>query len=97
MPALMETQKEFTEDLANWITLKMVNDNCMIIGAIRYKMANEIIEVGKLMIHPQYRNNGFAKELLSMAEKELFEKQQKLSSLSERHMIPALSSFSSLI
>lgn len=47
MPALMETQKEFTEDLANWITLKMMNDNCMIIGAIRYKMANEIIEVGR--------------------------------------------------
>ena len=78
VPALMETQKEFTEDFVNWVTLKMVNDTGMIVGAIRYKMNNEIIEVGRLMVHPQYRNKGFAKELLSIVDKEFPTKTKEL-------------------
>lgn len=65
IPALLETKEENEEDFVNWFTLKLVNDSDKIIGAIRYRHNNDIIEVGRLMIHPDYRHQGLAQCLMN--------------------------------
>lgn len=52
-------------DLKNWNTLKLENDNGKIIGAVRYRQSDGFIDVGRLMIHPDYRHRGLAQILLS--------------------------------
>ncbi len=69
VPALLETQEEHYADFANWQTLKLVDENNEIIGAIRYKRSGKIIEVGRLMTHPDYRRQGFAQMLLREVDK----------------------------
>lgn len=64
IPALMESREENEADFSNWVTLKLVDDAGTLAGAIRYKIENDIIEVGRLMIHPKYRRQGYAKQLL---------------------------------
>lgn len=68
VPALQETQEQFTQDFKHWITLKMVNDDGTIVGAVRYRAAEEVVEVGRLMVHPRYRNRGLARQLLSAVD-----------------------------
>lgn len=65
VPALQETQEEYRADFPNWHTLKLENEESRIIGAIRYKKSDAIIEVGRLMLHPDYRHRGLAQKLLS--------------------------------
>lgn len=43
----------------------MENDDSKIIGAIRYRRSDGYIDVGRLMIHPDYRHRGLAQILLS--------------------------------
>lgn len=64
IPALMETEKEFANDFENWNTLKLINTDHSIIGAIRYKEDEGIISVGRLMVHPKYRRQGLAQWML---------------------------------
>lgn len=52
-------------DPKNWNTLKLENDNGKIIGAVRYRQSDGFIDVGRLMIHPDYRHRGLAQILLS--------------------------------
>lgn len=68
VPALLETREENERDFINWITLKLVNEFNKIIGAIRYRQNGNIIEVGRLMIHPNYRQQGLAQHLMSLVE-----------------------------
>lgn len=79
VPALTETTQENSADFCNWRTLKLVNDDGKIIGAIRYKEENSKINVGRLMVHPDFRRKEFAKRLLEeidslfpSAQKELY-------------------------
>ena len=58
VPALMETEEHNRNDFVNWITLKMVNSTDKIIGAIRYRKDGDIVEIGRLMVHPDYRHRG---------------------------------------
>lgn len=64
VPALQETEEENRRDFENWNTLKMENDERKIIGSIRYKQSDGYIDVGRLMIHPDYRHRGLAQILL---------------------------------
>ena len=52
VPALQETQQEYKNDFTNWYVLKIKNDLHKIIGSIRYKEKDAIIEIGRLMVHP---------------------------------------------
>lgn len=36
-----------------------------IIGAIRYRLVGDIVEVGRLMVHPEYRQQGLAQRMLA--------------------------------
>ncbi len=65
VPALQETEEDNRKDFVNWNVLKLENDFGKIVGAIRYKESGEIIEVGRLMVHPDYRHQGLAQKLLS--------------------------------
>lgn len=69
VPALLETEDENAADFANWDTLKLVDDNGKIIGAIRSKRNNGIIEIGRLMVHPDHRRRGLAQFMLSEIDK----------------------------
>lgn len=65
VPALLETKEDNRKDFINWITLKLINDSGEMIGAIRYRRNGNVIEVGRLMIHPDYRRRGLAQRLMS--------------------------------
>lgn len=64
VPALQETETENRKEFFNWTTLKLENEDGKIIGAIRYKDEDHFIEIGRLMIHPDYRRQGLAQKLL---------------------------------
>ena len=64
VPALMETEEAFANDFKKWNTWKLV-DKDQIIGAIRYKENDSLIDVGRLMVHPEYRRKGLAQWMLS--------------------------------
>ncbi len=68
VPALQETLAENEKNFTDWNTLKLVNDSDEIIGAIRYRKKGEVEEVGRLMIHPEYRHQGLAQKLLSQVD-----------------------------
>ena len=65
VPALMETEADFSDDFDRWITLKLLDESDTIVGAIRYREDGGIIELGRLMIHPNYRRRGLARVLMS--------------------------------
>lgn len=65
VPALLETREFHAQDFPSWTTLKMIDDHGYIIGSIRYKENNGIVEVGRLMVHPRYRHQGLARQLLT--------------------------------
>ena len=69
VPALMETEEHNRNDFTNWITLKMVNSADEIIGAIRYKKVDDIVEIGRLMVHPDYRHRGLAQRLIEEVDR----------------------------
>ena len=64
VPALLETEEAFRADFANWDTWKLVDDAGGIVGAIRCRAAGDVIEVGRLMIRPDCRRQGLARQLL---------------------------------
>ena len=65
VPALLESPADHQADFVNWITLKLVTDSGRIVGAARYRHCDEVTEVGRLMIHPDYRRQGLAQALLA--------------------------------
>lgn len=69
VPALMESREHHRKDFDNWVTLKMTDCNDKIVGAIRYRKDGDIIEVGRIMVHPDYRLRGFAQQLISEVDK----------------------------
>lgn len=64
IPALQESKEAYRSDFMNWCVLKLINRSSKIIGAIRYREVNNKIEIGRVMIHPNYRKQGLAQYLL---------------------------------
>ena len=64
VPALQESPDAHRADFSNWVTLKLVHPSRGIIGAIRYRKNGDLIEVGRLMTHPDFRRQGIARRLL---------------------------------
>lgn len=63
IPALSETEEDFLSDFSEWTVIRLT-DGEILAGAIRYRLKGEILEIGRLMIHPDYRRRGLAKKLL---------------------------------
>ena len=69
VPALLETAEENAADFNHWTTLKLMDGN-NIIGSIRYRPSAGKVEVGRLMIHPDYRRQGLAQKMLKTMDQE---------------------------
>jgi len=70
VPALMESYDEFKDDFGNWKVLIRKNEEGSIIGAARYKVEDSFVEVGRVFVMPEYRNQGIALALLKAIEEE---------------------------
>ena len=69
VPALMESREHHREDFPNWITMKLVKEDGEMVGAIRYRPDGDIIDVGRLMVHPDYRRQGLAQRMLAEVDR----------------------------
>lgn len=72
IPPLKETLEELTQEFNNGIILKMV-ENDVIIGSVRAYEKRRTAYIGKLMVHPDYRNRGYGSMLLRAIEKFYFD------------------------
>ena len=68
IPPLKQTLDEVIAEHNNGIVLKMTDDD-VIVGSIRAKERNGTVYIGKLMVHPDYRRNGYGRSLLTEIEK----------------------------
>ena len=69
VPALLESREHHRQDFPNWITLKLVTEEGAIVGAIRYRPDGDRIDVGRLMVHPDYRRRGLAQQMLTKVDR----------------------------
>ena len=69
IPPLKQTLDEVIDEYNNGVILKMVNDKNTIIGSVRAKEAKGTVYIGKLMVHPNYRHNGYGTRLIKEIEK----------------------------
>ena len=68
IPPLKQTLDEVIDEYNNGVILKMVNDENTIIGSVRAKEAKGTVFIGKLMVHPDYRHNGYGTRLIKQIE-----------------------------
>jgi len=64
---LTQTLQELENEFDKYIILKLM-DNDKIIGSIRAYEENDRVYIGKLMVHPDYQNNGYGASLLKTIE-----------------------------
>ena len=72
IPPLKETLEELTEEYNNGLILKMTEGD-KIIGSVRAYEKRRTAYIGKLFVHPDYRNRGYGSMLLRAIEKFFFE------------------------
>ena len=68
VPALMESFEENSEDFCKWTVLIKRNETDNIIGAVRYREEGEHIEIGRVMVDQEFRNQGIAIGLITAVE-----------------------------
>ena len=68
IPALMESYEDFLSDFDSWTVLGVRSREGKLIGAVRYKKEGKKIEVGRLMVHPDWRNQGLASKMMKKVE-----------------------------
>lgn len=68
IPPLKQTLEEVIEEFNKGIILKMIDDNDEIIGSVRAYEDNGTVYIGKLMVHPDFRGNGYGSALLTGIE-----------------------------
>ena len=69
IPPLKQTLDEVIAEFREGIILKMVDENDVIIGSVRAKESNGTVYIGKLMVHPDHRCNGYGARLLAEIER----------------------------
>ena len=67
IPPLKETLDELKVEFENGVILKLTTDN-EIIGSVRASLNDGTAYIGKLMVHPDYRRQGFGSKLLCEIE-----------------------------
>lgn len=78
VPALMETYEHHRKDFRNWIVLIKRDKTGRIIGSVRFKKVDDHIEIGRLMVSPENRNQGIAIDLMHAVEQVAQEKTLEL-------------------
>ena len=69
VPALMETAEHSRADFPNWTVWKILSPEGAIVAAIRCRQDGDIIEIGRLMVHPDWRRQGLARQMLRAVDK----------------------------
>ena len=64
IPPLKPTIDEWLKNIIIGVILKLVNESNEIIGSVRAREDNETVYISKLMVHPDYRKNGYGTMLL---------------------------------
>ena len=70
VPALMETYEENRREFADWTVLVQRSQRGEIIGAVRYREAGDYVEIGRVMVAPECRNQGVAIRLMQAVEEQ---------------------------
>ena len=78
IPPLTQTIEEVTEEYEKGLILKMIDDDGAIIGSVRAKEADGTVYIGKLMVHPDYRQKGYGRRLLTEIEQSFAGKRYEL-------------------
>lgn len=78
IPPLKQTLDELIDEYNNGVILKMFNDENIIIGSVRAKEDKGTVYIGKLMVHPNYRHNGYGTRLIKEIEEYFPNKRYKL-------------------
>lgn len=65
---LKQTLDELADELENGVILKLVLDDDTIIGSVRAYTKDGTIHIGKLMVHPDYRQRGLGTKLMDTIE-----------------------------
>jgi len=68
IPPLVQTLAAIATDFERQIFLKLVINN-QIIGTVRGYAEKGICKIGRLVIHPDFQNRGFGKQLMAAIEK----------------------------
>lgn len=68
IPPLKQTLDEVIDEYNDGVILKMVNDENIIIGSVRAKEIKGTVYIGKLMVHLDYRRNGYGTRLIKKME-----------------------------
>ena len=69
VPALMETAEHSRADFPNWTVWKILSPEGAIVAAIRCRRDGDMMEIGRLMVHPDYRRQGLAQRMLAEVDK----------------------------
>lgn len=67
---LIQTMEEITEEFKNYVFIKMINDEEKIIGSVRAKSIGKTCFIGKLIVNPDFQNQGIGKLLMAKIEKQ---------------------------
>ena len=67
IPPLHQTLASTEEEFRNQIVLK-ITDKQKIIGSVRGEMTGDTCKIAKLMVHPDYQNQGLGKKLMTTIE-----------------------------
>ena len=68
IPALMESYEENEADFKNWTVLVRRDDSGRIIGAVRFRKKGDHVEIGRVMVDQECRNQGVAIGLMTAVE-----------------------------
>ena len=68
VPAIMESYEENEADFRNWTVLLRRDDSGRIIGAVRFRRDNGHVEIGRVMVDQDFRNQGIAIGLMTAVE-----------------------------
>jgi len=67
IPPLLQTLEEVRKDFENQVFLKTVRDG-KIVGSVRAFVKEGTCYIGRLIVHPDFQNQGIGKELMSGIE-----------------------------
>ena len=87
VPALMESEEDYRGTFNQWHTYKMVDDAGKIIGGIRYQYDAGVVEVGRLMVHPDYRQQGLARKLLAFVDEQCSQDRRVLYTCTDQYKV----------
>ena len=68
VPALLESYEDNEADFTNWTVLVRRDDSGRIIGAVRFREDGDHIEIGRVMVDQEFRNQGIATDLMTAVE-----------------------------